>query len=65
MTLVDLLGPAAIRAVEATPLPDRMTRAGINYLVGTRLRSLADPGPGNLRFDRRRDPRLSPAPPGC
>jgi cyclopropane-fatty-acyl-phospholipid synthase len=40
MTLVDSLIPGAIRAVEATPLPDPLTRAGIRYLVGTRLRSL-------------------------
>jgi cyclopropane-fatty-acyl-phospholipid synthase len=32
---------AAIRAVEATPLPDPLTRAGIEFLVGTRRRSLA------------------------
>jgi len=32
---------AAIRAVEATPLPDPVTRAGIDFLVGSRLRSLA------------------------
>ena len=50
MTLVDLLGPAAIRAVEATPLPDRMTRAGINYLVGTRLRSLAGQADASAQF---------------
>ena len=31
---------AAIRAVEATPLPDPLTRAGIAFLVGTRRRSL-------------------------
>jgi cyclopropane-fatty-acyl-phospholipid synthase len=41
MMLVDTLVPAAIRAVEATPLPDPLTRAGIRYLVGTRQRSLA------------------------
>ena len=32
---------AAIRAAEATPLPDPLTRAGIAFLVGTRRRSLA------------------------
>ena len=31
---------AAIRAVETTPLPDPVTRAGIDFLVGTRRRSL-------------------------
>ena len=31
----------AIRVVEAVPLPDRLTRAGIDFLVGTRRRSLA------------------------
>jgi cyclopropane-fatty-acyl-phospholipid synthase len=31
---------AAIRAVEAMPLPDRLTRAGIDFLVDTRRRSL-------------------------
>ncbi len=31
----------AIRAVEAAPLPDAVTRAGIDFLVGSRRRSLA------------------------
>ena len=30
----------AIRVVEAVPFPDRLTRAGIDFLVGTRRRSL-------------------------
>jgi len=33
---------AAIRAVEATPLPDPLTRAGVDFLVGMRRRSLVD-----------------------
>jgi cyclopropane-fatty-acyl-phospholipid synthase len=37
---MSLIG-AAIRAVEATPLPDPLTRAGIDLLVGMRRRSLA------------------------
>ncbi len=52
MTLVDALVPAAIRAVEATPLPDTLTRAGIRYLVGTRLRSLTDDAGLSARFAR-------------
>ncbi|KUR75685.1 cyclopropane-fatty-acyl-phospholipid synthase family protein [Novosphingobium sp. FSW06-99] len=52
MTLVDTLIPAAIRAVEATPLPDPLTRAGIRYLVGTRLRSLDGLPDASAQFAR-------------
>ena len=55
MTLVEALVPAAIRAVEATPLPDRVTRAGIRYLVGTRRRSLARGLDTSARFARDMD----------
>ena len=55
MTLVEALVPAAIRAVEATPLPDRVTRAGIRYLVGTRRRSLARGPDTSARFARDMD----------
>eukprot|EP01037_Dinobryon_pediforme_P014735 gene14735-14862_t len=41
MSLLDPLIPAAIRAVESTPLPDFVTRAGIRHLVGMRRRALA------------------------
>jgi cyclopropane-fatty-acyl-phospholipid synthase len=40
----------AIRAVEATPLPDPVTRAGIEFLVGTRRRSLATAPDGDAAF---------------
>ena len=52
MPLVDSLIPAAIRAVEATPLPDPLTRAGIRYLVGTRRRSLAGVADASAQFAR-------------
>jgi cyclopropane-fatty-acyl-phospholipid synthase len=52
MMLVDVLVPAAIRAVEATPLPDPMTRAGIRFLVGTRQRSLAGGPDTSAQFAR-------------
>jgi len=52
MPLVDTLVPAAIRAVEATPLPDPLTRAGIRYLVGTRQRSLAGDVDTTAQFAR-------------
>jgi len=52
MTLIDRLIPAAIRAVEATPLPDPLTRAGIGYLVGMRRRSLAGAADGSAPFAR-------------
>lgn len=41
MTFAASLIPLAIRAAEAVPMPDRLTRAGIGYLVGMRRRSLA------------------------
>ena len=43
---------AAIRAVEATPLPDPLTRAGIALLVGTRRRSLASEPQTEAAFAR-------------
>jgi cyclopropane-fatty-acyl-phospholipid synthase len=55
MTLVDNLVPAAIRAVEATPLPDPVTRAAIRYLVGTRRRSLAGVADTTAQFARDMD----------
>lgn len=55
MTLIETLVPAAIRAVEATPLPDPLTRAGIGYLVGMRRRSLAGLGDGSAQFARAMD----------
>ena len=42
----------AIRAVEATPLPDPLTRAGIEFLVGTRRRSLASAPDTDAAFAR-------------
>lgn len=42
----------AIRAVEATPLPDPVTRAGVNFLVGMRRRSLTDIPPDEASFAR-------------
>lgn len=42
----------AIRAVEATPLPDPLTRAGIDFLVSTRRRSLAAIPPCEAEFAR-------------
>lgn len=47
MNTITALTPAAIRAVERTPLPDALTRAGIAWLVGTRRRALAH-APENL-----------------
>ena len=41
MSALTALVPAAIRAVERAPLPDRMTRTGIDWLCGMRRRSLA------------------------
>ena len=52
MSLATALVPAAIRAVEATPLPDTLTRAGIRYLVGTRRRSLDGAADGSAPFAR-------------
>jgi cyclopropane-fatty-acyl-phospholipid synthase len=43
---------AAIRAVEATPLPDAVTRAGVEFLVGTRRRSLASAIDNDAAFAR-------------
>ncbi|MBA2932881.1 class I SAM-dependent methyltransferase [Sphingomonas sp. CGMCC 1.13654] len=43
---------AAIRAVEATPLPDAVTRAGVEFLVGTRRRSLASAQDNDAAFAR-------------
>jgi cyclopropane-fatty-acyl-phospholipid synthase len=43
---------AAIRAVEATPLPDSVTRAGVEFLVGTRRRSLASARDNDAAFAR-------------
>jgi len=43
---------AAIRAVEATPLPDPITRAGVEFLVGTRRRSLASARDNDAAFAR-------------
>ncbi|MDH7639355.1 SAM-dependent methyltransferase [Sphingomonas oryzagri] len=43
---------AAIRAVEATPLPDAVTRAGVEFLVGTRRRSLAAAEDNDATFAR-------------
>ena len=43
---------AAIRAVEATPLPDPITRAGVEFLVGTRRRSLASAEDNDAAFAR-------------
>ncbi|WBO23828.1 SAM-dependent methyltransferase [Sphingomonas abietis] len=43
---------AAIRAVEATPLPDAVTRAGVEFLVGTRRRSLASAKDNDAAFAR-------------
>lgn len=42
----------AIRAVEAVPLPDPLTRAGIEFLVGTRLRGLSSTEDETARFAR-------------
>ena len=42
----------AIRAVESTPLPDPLTRAGIDFLVGTRRRSLASAPDADAAFAR-------------
>jgi len=42
----------AIRAVEATPLPDPVTRAGIRFLVETRRRSLASAIAADAAFAR-------------
>ena len=50
MTLLDRIVPTAIRAVETTPLPDMLTRAGIQMLVGMRRRSLAGLGDTTARF---------------
>jgi cyclopropane-fatty-acyl-phospholipid synthase len=52
MNLIESLIPAAIRAVETTPLPDPVTRAGIRYLVGTRRRSLARAPDSSAQFAR-------------
>lgn len=40
----------AIRAVEATPLPDRVTRAGVSLLVGQTRRKLAAAPPSEAMF---------------
>jgi len=55
MSFIDRLVPSAIHAVEATSLPDVVTRAGIRYLVGTRLRSLTDDADLSARFARDMD----------
>lgn len=41
---------AAIRAVETTPLPDRVTRAGVSFLVGRTRRKLAASAPTDASF---------------
>ena len=41
MSLIDLLVPPAVAAVENLPLPDALIRAGISRLVATRARMLA------------------------
>ncbi len=46
---MNLIG-AAIRAVETTPLPDPVTRAGVDFLVGMRRRSLVDRPSIDARF---------------
>ncbi len=43
---------AAIRVVETVPLPDPWTRAGIDFLVDTRRRSLAGTPPDDAAFAR-------------
>jgi cyclopropane-fatty-acyl-phospholipid synthase len=43
---------AAIRVVESTPLPDAVTRAGVEFLVGTRRRSLASAEDNDAAFAR-------------
>jgi cyclopropane-fatty-acyl-phospholipid synthase len=43
---------AAIRVAEATPLPDGMTRAGIDWLVGMRRRSLTGTADEDASFAR-------------
>jgi len=50
MNLIDRFVPTAIRAVETTALPDALTRAGIQMLVGMRRRSLAGRGDMSARF---------------
>ena len=50
MSLIYTIVPSAIRAVEATPLPDPLTRAGIRMLVGMRRRSLARLADTTARF---------------
>jgi cyclopropane-fatty-acyl-phospholipid synthase len=55
MSLITPLIPAAIRLGEAAPLPDALTRAGIAYLVGTRLRDLADAPDQSAAFARAMD----------
>ncbi len=52
MSAIERLIPATIRAVEATPLPDPLLRAGIGYLVGMRRRSLADDPAATAQFAR-------------
>jgi cyclopropane-fatty-acyl-phospholipid synthase len=43
---------AAIRAVEATPLPDPVTRMGVEFLVGRTRRKLAVAPPSDRDFAR-------------
>ncbi len=43
---------AAIRAVETTPLPDPVTRAGVEFLVGRTRRKLAVAPPSDRTFAR-------------
>jgi cyclopropane-fatty-acyl-phospholipid synthase len=43
---------AAIRAVEVMPLPDPVTRAGIDFLVGSRRRSLVSAPDADAAFAR-------------
>lgn len=52
MNAITALTPAAIRAVERTPLPDALTRAGIAWLVGTRRRALAGMPDQTAQFAR-------------
>ncbi|WP_260929294.1 SAM-dependent methyltransferase [Novosphingobium sp. 9] len=42
----------AIRVVETAPLPDVLTRVGIDFLVGSRVKSLYDVPPSDAAFAR-------------
>jgi len=55
MTPLEAIAPTAIRLAEELSLPDALTRTGIGWLLGLRLRSLARAGIDTPTFAREMD----------